>query len=152
MVMLLTGLSAVRNWGRKVVDWLENGGRERIYSMARDLESRYQQEALLGDFSCYIALPTDVILYYRHRDRDEGLFYTFQRSETETARQKATKWNRQPEHPEYEAKVLTGAEHFGLREDQVFTDFVWHGYAGTELIFQAIEDLIKEQTGERVIL
>lgn len=154
----MVGVSNISKVSRKTMEWLSNGGREKMYQLVSRLERKLVKEGKIGDFSCLIGLPRDVI-FYEEFGGGFGRFGTvkitkkrtleYWRNLAERLTEKANATS-QIIHDKlkygeigYRATVKTGKEVYELADDEVYTDFSWHGEAGAAIIFDAIGHLIE---------
>lgn len=159
----MVGVSNTNKVTGKTVEWLASGGRKKIYKLTKRLEKKLQKEGKVGNFSCLIGLPDDII-FYEEFGGGFGRFgaveitkrrtLEYWRSLAERATKKASttpqRIHDKLKHGEtvhYEATVKTGKEVYGLADDEIYTDFSWHGEVGATIIFNAIGRLIETNCG-----
>jgi len=119
----MVGVENVRSCSEEEMNWLVNGGRNRIERMAR----RFNREILKGrgDFYISIDLPTDIIIYVESMRSGVGAVYRFDRRQREQA-ERLYRWFKY--HPEVKTvKLTTGKEFFDLDDHSFRISVTWHG-------------------------
>jgi hypothetical protein len=158
--MKLVGVSDTRRVSRKTMSWLSSGGREKIYGIVRRLEKKLQKQGRIEDFHCSIVLPHDVFFCEKYNDgiMRLTLIEVTKKRPLEYWQNLAKKMTKEANIPEqkvfeklkhgkvlnYRATVKTGKEVFRLADNEIYTDFSWHGDEGAAIIFETIDRLIEK--------
>lgn len=159
----MVGVSNTSQVSKKTIEWLSSGGREQIYCLVKKLEKQLMKEGKIGDFSCLIGLPQDVILCeeFPNGGRAHGRVNLTKKKTPEYWRNLAEKATRKANGPVvqrvhdklmtgtvgYRATIKTGKDVYGLADNEIFTDFSWHGHDGAAMIFSEIGHLIETNCG-----
>lgn len=160
----MVGVGSTNKVTERTMVWLSSGGREKIYRLVKRLEKKLQKEGKIGNFNCLIGLPQDVIFYEEFEGGvgRSGTLKVTKRRDLEYWRRLAKRLTKKANKPSqrvhdklkeggprrYRATIRTGKEVYELADDDIYTDFSWHGDYGARIIFNAIGRLIEENCGE----
>jgi len=118
----MVGVDSTRKCSKAEMDWLKNGGRDKIEKAAKQFN---QKGNVPGDFYVSIMLPSDIMVSIRSIGAVAYQVYCFGFCQKMAARKL---WNKLRNHPEVEeATIQTGKQLHEIADNEYYIDVSWHG-------------------------
>ena len=123
----MVGVADSREVSKEQMEWLKNGGRNRIERMARRFMKVWWKAGRKGDFYVSIALPSDILVVAKRQGAVASAVWRFDHDKMELA-QKLYE-NIKEHHDDLETLTITNVkDHWGLESDLIIsTEETWHG-------------------------
>lgn len=119
----MVGVQSYREVTAEQIEWLKNGGRNRIERMAKRFMKIWSGA---GDFYVRITLPTDIATCAATKDSPltkVWIFDHYRRKQAEGFFETLKKGAKEGD----EVRITTMKEEMGLRDNEIMVDVTWHG-------------------------
>jgi len=123
----MVGVQDFKEVSEEQMEWLKNGGRNRIERMARKFMKVWEKAGRRGDFYVSIDLPSDILVVAKRKGAVASSIWRFGHNKMELAQKICA--NLKEHHDDLETLMITNLkDYLELESDLLIrTDVTWHG-------------------------
>jgi len=122
----LVGVESFKKVTDEELEWLKNGGRNKIEQMARKFMKIWQKAGKHGDFYLTIDLPTDILVCAKRKESKVTHIWRFDHYRRESAVELFKALKKEAKEGD-EVRITTMREEWDCGDNEVRVDVTWHG-------------------------